>query len=191
MNSKWIKLSSVALLSLYLAACDAAEEETADEESVEVVDDSSEEDDHGHDDEDHDHEHDDEDHDHEHDDEDHDHEHDDEDHDHEHDDEDHDHAHGDADVQETVEIEGVSHHYHTGALVEWTAVIADDNGYDDWHWYMRADDSAEWEIISGQHSEELVFEAPEESMEIKAVLYDDAHDAFAQSAAVELEVDNH
>lgn len=177
MNSKWIKLSGVALMSLYLAACDA-DEEVVEDESTELVE------------EDHDHDHDD---DHDHEDEEHDHDHDDDHEDEEHhDDHDHeDHAHGHDQAEESVEIDGVAHHYHTGELIELTAVLEEDGGFDDWHWYTREDDSADWEIVSGQHSNEFVAEAPEESMEIRAVLYDDAHVPFAQSAPVEIEVDNH
>ncbi|MCC5889318.1 MAG: hypothetical protein JJU01_02035, partial [Alkalibacterium sp.] len=191
---KWIKLSSVALLSLYLAACNA-DEEVVEEDSTELVEEESN-DDHEHEDDDHEHEDDDhghEDDDHGHEDDDHGHE--DDDHEHEDDDHDHDdhddHAHSEADVEESVEIEGVAHHYHTGELIELTAILEEDNGYDDWHWYTREDESGEWEIVSGQHSHDFVAEAPEESMEIRAVLYDDAHAPFAQSSPVEIEVDNH
>lgn len=179
MNNKWFKLSSVLVLGAYLAACgDAGEEDTADEDTELVEEDEDVEETEEHDDEDHDDE---------------DHDHDDEDHDHEEDD--HDHGHGDDedDAPEIVEIEGVEDHYHTGELVELTAILDEDEDvdYDDWHWYIREDEDAEWEMVSEQNTDQFVDEAPEESFEIRAVLYDDAHDAYVQSPATEIEVDNH
>lgn len=173
MNNKWFKLSSILVLGAYLAACTDASEEEGIEEDTELVEDVEETEDHDHESEDHDHNeeeaHEDE-----------------EAHDH-----DHDHGSDDVDVPETVEIEGVEHHYHTGELVELMAVLDEEVEYDDWHWYIREDDDAEWEMVSGQNTEEFVGEAPEESFEIRAVLYDDAHEAYAQSPATEIEVDNH
>lgn len=171
MNRKWIKLSSVALLSLYLAACDTNnDEDVVEDESAEIVEedestevaDSEEETDEDHD---QDEDHEDEDH--------------------------HDHSSPDEGVQEMIEIEGMAQHYHTGELVELVAVLSEDSEYDDWHWYTRTDEESEWEIISGQNTDEYVGEAPEESLEMRAVLYDDEHNPFAESAPVELEVDNH
>ncbi|OJF95501.1 hypothetical protein [Alkalibacterium sp. 20] len=176
MNKKWIKLSSVALLSLYLAACDTTEEavveedvsEIAEEDTTEVVEEDTSEiaeegedeteedlkaDDHGHDDE--------------------------------------DHAHSEADSGESIEIEGMDHHYHTGALVELTAVMAEDSEYEDWHWYMRADEESEWEVFPGQNSNEFFIEAPEDNVEIRAVLYDNENNPYAESTPIELAVDNH
>lgn len=161
MNKKWIKLSSIALMSLYLAACDTEDEEVVEDEPTEIVEedestepgevegDSEETDSH----------------------------------------EENDDA--DAEVTESIEIEGVAAHYHTGELVELTAVLSEDTDYDDWHWYIRASEEDDWEMVSGQNSSEYIGEAPEETVEIRAVLYDDSHQAYAQSEPVELEVDNH
>ncbi|MCC5894281.1 MAG: hypothetical protein JJU16_02335 [Alkalibacterium sp.] len=178
MNKKWIKLSSVALLSLYLAACDTnnddetaeeevsevfEEEEDADsyldeeaEESEEEETETEEEADTAEESDSHE----------------------------EFDD-------ADAEAEESIIIEGMGEHYHTGELVELTAVPSEDTEYDDWHWYTRADENAEWEMISGQNSNEYIGEAPEETIEMRVVLYDDSHEAYAQSEPIELEVDNH
>lgn len=177
MNKKWIKLSSVALLSLYLAACDANDEEVSEDQSAELVEeetteieesdenlDSDEEESESETDLEEDEESADT---------------------HEENDA------ADADVMETIQIEGVGDHYHTGELVELTAVLEEENEYDDWHWYMRTDEEAEWEMISGQNSDEYIGEAPEQTVDMRVVLYDDSHEAYAQSEPVELEVDNH
>lgn len=181
MNKKWFKLSSVLVIGAYLAACGDAEEETADEDTelVEEDEDVEETDDHDHEEE---HDHDEED--------DHDHEEDD---DHDHDEEDHDHGHGDEEHEapETVEIEGIEHHYHTGELIELTAVLDEEVDYDHWHWYIREDEADEWETVPEQGSEDFIYEAPEESFEIRAVLFGDDHDAHAQSPAEEIVIDNH
>lgn len=178
MNKKWIKFSSVALLTLYLAACDTPDEEAVEEESAEIVEeeemsetaDQSEEES-GETDEEID-----------------------SDSDIEDDEEADSQAEQDepaADLMETVQIEGMGEYYHTGDLVELTAVLSEDSDYDDWHWYLRTDDDSEWEMISGQNTNEFIGEAPEHTVEMRAVLYDDDHQAYAESEVIELEVDNH
>ncbi|WP_423188537.1 hypothetical protein ACO1PF_07960 [Alkalibacterium sp. f15] len=180
MNKKWVKISSVALMSLYLAACDTTEEEVVEEDTLEiveaeealVVEDDSDEDTELDGDTDH-------------------HDEDEAQGGHDHDEDDEEHSVSEADVEESIEIEGMAHHYHTGQLVELTAIPEDDGEYDDWHWYMRADEESEWEMFSGQNSNEFFIEAPEDSVEIRVVLYDNEHKAHAESVPVELEVDNH
>lgn len=182
MNNKWIKLSGVALMSLYLAACDAdeevveddstemvedeeadvAEEESAEEEeALDTEDEASEEEetDTGL----------------------------------EEEEETEDES---ADSEEaagiyTLEIEGMDHHYHTGELVELTAVLEEETGYDDWHWYIRDNEESEWEMMPDYDSNELVMAAPEQTVELRAALYDDSHELYAESDPIELEVDNH
>lgn len=173
MKNKWIKLSSVLVLGVYLAACgNTSEEETADN-SAEVVDETSQEEDHSHDEHDHEDEED--------------HAHDEEDHAH---DEEEGHA-SDHEAPETVEIEGVQDHYHTGGLIELTAVLDEEVDSDHWHWYVRENENAEWEVVEGQGTEEFVYEAPEESFEVRAVLFGEDHEAYVQSPPIEIEVDNH
>lgn len=166
MTNKWMKVSSIILMSAFLAACntvdDAAEDDTAEmveeessvneEDNIEATDLENED---------------------------------------EQDNDEEEDASIDSSVQESVQIEGMAAHYHTGELVELTAVITEETDYNDWHWYMRSDEESEWEMISEQESNELVYEAPEESIEIRAVLYDNAHEPYAESAPIELEVDNH
>lgn len=180
MNSKWIKLSGVALMSLYLAACDT-DEDVVEDDSAEVVEDeetdvaeeeiveedveeSEEEADMDSEDEEAD--------------------------------SDLDEDSESADSEEmasvyTVEIEGMDHHYHTGELVELTAVLEEDTDYDDWHWYIRDNAESDWTMMPDYDSNELVMAAPEETVELRAALYDDNHEVFAESEPIELEVDNH
>ncbi|TVP90995.1 hypothetical protein [Alkalibacterium sp.] len=180
MNNKWIKLSSVALLSLYLAACDN-DEEVLEDDSAEVVEEEAETEDETAEEV----------------------EEEESDLDSEEDSEEEEDSELDteedadsADSEEmgsiyTLDIEGMDHHYHTGELVELTAVLEEDSDYNDWHWYMREDEDSEWEIISGQGTSELMIEAPESTVDIRAALYDDSHDLYAESDPIELEVDNH
>lgn len=174
MNKKWIKLSSVALMSLYLAACETTndEEVEGDELSEVFEDDASVEDTEGVDEEAEDTD-----------------EATDESVEEPDDHEENDDA--DAEVTESLVIEGMEEHYHSGALVELTAVLEEDTEYDDWHWYSRTDEESDWEMISGQNSSDYIGEAPDESVEMRVVLYDDSHEAYAQSEPVELEIDNH
>ncbi|MCM3781996.1 zinc ABC transporter substrate-binding protein [Neobacillus mesonae] len=92
---------------------------------------------------------------------------------------------------ESVQVEGVANHYHTGDEIELTAKLTGDADYDHWHWYQRANADEEWVAISGQGTETFTFEAPEESFEVQAVVYDNNHNVYAESEPVELNIDNH
>nr|WP_318540483.1 zinc ABC transporter substrate-binding protein [Terribacillus saccharophilus] len=92
---------------------------------------------------------------------------------------------------DSVQVEGVANHYHTGDEIELTAQLTGDADYDHWHWYQRANADEEWAAISGQGTETFTFEAPEESFEVQAVVYDNNHEVYAESEPVELHIDNH
>ncbi|GIN70216.1 hypothetical protein J14TS2_06910 [Bacillus sp. J14TS2] len=114
-----------------------------------------------------------------------------EEHDHEHEHDDHDHGEADHDAAASISIEGKADHYHTGGEIELTANLSEDVDYDHWHWYQRANADEEWEVISGQGTEKLTLEVPEESFEVRAVLYDEDHNTYAESEPIELTIDNH
>ncbi|SDC24400.1 zinc transport system substrate-binding protein [Pelagirhabdus alkalitolerans] len=105
--------------------------------------------------------------------------------DHSHEDNGHDHE------SDTIELSGLSEHYHSGDVVSLEAILHSDVEYDDWHWYKRYDHNDEWEMISGQDSHYFDYETSRESFEVKAVLYDDDHEAYAESEAVQVEIDDH
>lgn len=92
---------------------------------------------------------------------------------------------------DSVQIDGVAAHYHTGDEIALTAKLSGDAEYDHWHWYQRANADEEWVAISGQGTETFTYEAPEESFEVKAVIYNDNHNVHAESEPVELNIDNH
>lgn len=98
---------------------------------------------------------------------------------------------GDHDDTRSVLIQGVSHHYHTGDEIEITAELSEDVDYDHWHWFIREDADEEWEVVQGQGTALFSFEAPEESFEIQAVIYDNDHNVYAESEPVAVIIDNH
>lgn len=98
---------------------------------------------------------------------------------------------GEQNFSSTIEIEGVGHHYHTGDLIELTAHLDEEVDYDHWHWYVRQDETDEWETLPDQYSKDFEFEAPEETFELQAVLFDDEHEVFAESDVIEIAIDNH
>lgn len=103
---------------------------------------------------------------------------------------DHDLSHGDnADVEQTVVVDGVAGHYHTGDMIELTATH--DSDYDHWHWFTRDSDSEEWEVVEDQFSNTLSGAAAVDGQEIKASLYDDDHNLIAESEPVTLVIDDH
>ncbi|AXF58031.1 metal ABC transporter solute-binding protein, Zn/Mn family [Salicibibacter kimchii] len=110
---------------------------------------------------------------------------------HDHGGDDDDHGDGnDLQVPEEIDIEGLADHYHTGDTVSLTAESDEDVDYDHWHWYSRDSDNEEWETVSDQDAED--YDAPaEDGQELMAVLFDDDHEAYAQSAPVTVEIDDH
>ena len=96
-------------------------------------------------------------------------------------------------VQEPGEItvEGLGDHYHTGDTIELTAVLSEDVDYDHWHWYIKESEQAEWEAASGQEGQTFTGEATAEGLEIKATLYDDNHEVYAESEPVTIVIDDH
>lgn len=107
---------------------------------------------------------------------------------------DEDHAHGDTndfEAPESIEIEGVADHYHTGDAIELTAVLDEETEYDHWHWYSRESADEEWEVVSGQETETFTGEATIDGLEIKAVLFDNDHEPNVQSAPVKVVIDDH
>ncbi len=54
---------------------------------------------------------------------------------------------------------------------------------------MKADD--EWEVVSGQGTERFEYETTGVSFEVRAVVFNDAHSAYAQSKPVEVVIDDH
>lgn len=114
-----------------------------------------------------------------------------------HTDEDHaaeDHSHNgtnDFEAPESIKIEGVADHYHTGDAIELTAVLDEETEYDHWHWYSRESADEEWEVVSGQETDTFTGEATIDGLEIKAVLFDHDHEANVQSAPVVVVIDDH
>ncbi|WP_263707759.1 metal-binding protein ZinT [Shouchella tritolerans] len=104
------------------------------------------------------------------------------------------HAHGDTndfEAPESIKIEGVADHYHTGDAIELTAVLDEETEYDHWHWYSRESADEEWEGVSGQETDTFTGEATIDGLEIKAVLFDHDHEPHVQSAPVKVVIDDH
>ncbi|MGN8646678.1 ZinT family metal-binding protein [Gracilibacillus sp. HCP3S3_G5_1] len=111
-----------------------------------------------------------------------------------HTDEEHDHHEDEGqeiEAPEGIEIEGVADHYHTGDTIELTAVLDEEAAFDHWHWYSRESKDDEWEVVSGQESETFTGEATVDGVEIKAVLFDNDHEPYVQSASVVVVIDDH
>lgn len=95
------------------------------------------------------------------------------------------------DVPESIELNGLSGHYHTGDVVQLVADSNQKKESDKLQWYVRKKDSQNWEAVSGQTKTAFEYETTGESIEVKVVLYDDTGKQKAQSASVEVVIDNH
>ena len=58
-----------------------------------------------------------------------------------------------------------------------------------WHWYT-SDDEENWKVIEGEEKNTLITEA-KDGQYIKAVLYDENHEAAAESEPVKITIDDH
>lgn len=60
---------------------------------------------------------------------------------------------------ESIKMEGIADHYHTGDKMELTAVLDEETDADHWHWYSRENANDEWAVVSGQETETFTGEA--------------------------------
>ncbi len=90
-----------------------------------------------------------------------------------------------------ITIEGLGDHYHTGDTIELTASLSEDVDYDHWHWYIKESNQTDWEVASGQQGDSFSEEASVDGLEVKATLYNDDHEVFAESEPVVIVIDDH
>lgn len=96
----------------------------------------------------------------------------------------------DKDIPDTVKLNGLAGHYHTGDIVQLVSNTAGMKDSDNLQWYTRST-SEDWTAVSGQIKETFEYETTGESFEVKAVFYDEAGTPYAQSAPVEIIIDDH
>ncbi|MBP2077416.1 metal-binding protein ZinT [Oceanobacillus polygoni] len=97
----------------------------------------------------------------------------------------------DPQAPEEVDIQGVADHYHTGDIVELTAVLEEESDFDHWHWYIRDNQDDEWDLAPEQETSNFKGEATNNGQQIKVVLYNDEHEAYVQSEPIEIVIDDH
>lgn len=106
---------------------------------------------------------------------------------------DHDHDHDSEENKdvEVAEIEGLSHHYHTGDTVNLTVSSDEAENTDGhWHWYYSESEEGKWKAFEGEYDDALETEAVE-AQEIKAILYDESHNVISESESVRISIDDH
>jgi surface-anchored protein len=98
-------------------------------------------------------------------------------------------------VETTLTIEGLAHHYHTGEAIELTAVQDPQTDLDHYHWFTRSPSEDDWAVVSGALSGSVTMTAGEapalDGTEVIARLYDDDHNAVAESDPVTISIDDH
>lgn len=97
-------------------------------------------------------------------------------------------------VQEEVgniEVEGLADHYHTGDIVELSALPENEDETLHWQWYTRESEDAEWKVAAGQQTQDFVGEATVDGLEIKAVLVDENDEIYAESEPVKMTINDH
>lgn len=100
----------------------------------------------------------------------------------------HSHEEETAAAEETITIEGLAGHYHTGELVELT--VSTDQNYSDIQWCTMSSGSDEWEP-SDQTGETFEEEAAEDLEQVKVELLDEEENIIVESEPVEIIIDDH
>lgn len=99
-------------------------------------------------------------------------------------------------VSETIVIQGLADHYHTGDPVELTAELGGDSEYDHWHWYTLSpnenpDNEEAWEVVPDNGTNSYTGTAEEDGVQIQARLFDNDHNVVAQSEPAIIAIDDH
>lgn len=90
-----------------------------------------------------------------------------------------------------IEIEGLADHYHTGDIIELSAVPENEDETLHWHWYTRESEDAQWEVAAGQQTQDFVGEATMNGLEIKPALVDGNDEVYAESESVKISINDH
>ncbi|SOD62888.1 surface-anchored protein [Streptomyces zhaozhouensis] len=96
-----------------------------------------------------------------------------------------------APAPDSLSIEGLADHYHTGGAVELTAVPNVATELDHYHWYTRESSSAEWEAAEGGEGDRYSGTAELDGQQVRAELLGDDHEVVAASEPVTIHVDDH
>lgn len=99
--------------------------------------------------------------------------------------------HSQTQAGEGVSIVGLADHYHTGDVVTLNANILEEKNYEHWNWFVRSDSTQDWEAVPDQETERFEYKTSGDSFEVKAVLYDNDHNVYAESSAISVKIDNH
>jgi surface-anchored protein len=99
----------------------------------------------------------------------------------------------DSDPSVTLEITGLSGHYHAGGVATLTAVQTPAEGLDHYHWLTRLPGEAEWSYVPDAYTASYGFivRSADDGRELIARLYDHSHNQIAESAPVTIHVDDH
>lgn len=90
----------------------------------------------------------------------------------------------------TLSVTGLAHHYHTGDVAKLTAVQSPAPVSDHFHWFTRESEQAGWTAVEGAYGDSYGFIVTHEH-EVKAVLYNHAHEAIAETEPLQIEIDDH
>ena len=96
----------------------------------------------------------------------------------------------DGDLPTTVEVNGLAGHYHTGDIVQLVSDSTEMKDSTKLQWYIR-ETNADWKAISNQTHETFEYETTGESFDVKVVFSDKSGTAYAESAPVEIVIDDH
>lgn len=93
-------------------------------------------------------------------------------------------------VPETIEIKGLSDHYHTGDVVQLVAQIEEYADSGNVQWYTQSNEG-HWVAVAEQNTETFEYKTTGESFKVKAVFYDNQGNQQAQSSVIDVVINDH
>lgn len=90
-----------------------------------------------------------------------------------------------------IKIDGLQGHYHTGDVVTLQASLEQKPAGTTWLWYKKSPTSEDWTLIDQASSDVLEYRTDGETLEIKAVLHDEASTIIEASETVSVLIDDH
>ncbi len=100
--------------------------------------------------------------------------------------------HGAAPYQ-SVSIEGVSDHYHTGSVANLSATVEPESVLTRFEWQLRTADESDWRSVPNEHTNALSFTVTDDldGAQVRALLTFDDGSEYVASAPVHIEIDYH
>ena len=94
------------------------------------------------------------------------------------------------DVPETIEVKGLSGHYHTGDVVQLVAEPKENVSSDKFQWYIKTD-QGNWVAVEDARFDKFEYTTTGKNFETKVVLYNSKGEQLEKSKSISVIIDDH